>query len=420
LIVNRIKGLILKVLRGEATAAEQLEVDGWLQESPENQTLFEEINDPVRVGKALAKMDAFQEEAVWDRISTGSPTLYPDDGEEGKATSSLLRPAWTIPRYLGAAAAVLLLLGLGTYLWKALSPRPAASVAQAYDVMPGTNKAILTLSNGARLILDSAKTGNLARQGNAQVVKTDSGRIAYNLSGVRPSAKLYNTLATPRGGQYQLTLPDGTKVWLNAASSIRYPVAFVGPERKVEVSGEVYFEIYKNASQPFKVSIPGKEDIEVLGTSFNVNAYQDEPEMKTTVLTGAVRVKAAASDSLVGVNTNKEKLSVVLRPGQQAQLDVGSSTKSGGRRLKVSSDADVEQTVAWKNGLFQFNGASMQTVMNQLGRWYDVEVSYEGVVPEHRFVGKVSRDYRLSEVLSILQASDIHFYIEGRQIIVKP
>jgi len=237
-------------------------------------------------------------------------------------------------------------------------------------------------------------------------VKLASGQVAYEASAAATAngELVYNTLTNPRGSQaVSLTLMDGTKVWLNAASSLRYPVAFTGSDRQVEITGEAYFEVVQDKQKPFKVK-KGNITVEVLGTHFNINAYDDEPSTNTTVLEGAVKVNAQLSGST---------RSVILQPGEQAQV---SRTDHLDKMRKV----DLDAVVAWKNGTFQFKGASMQTVMRQLSRWYNVEISYEGVIPEHRFVGKVGRDYNLSEVLAVLEASDVHFKIEGQRIIVRP
>ena len=408
--MNRIKGLILKVLRGEATAAEQLEVDAWLQESPDNQTLFEEINDPVRVGEALAKMDALHEEAIWQRLQVQTAAYR-------QLFQAPRRKAWT---WL-AAAAVVLVLGIGGWLWKeSRSPQtPAATLDVTRDVPPGRNQAILTLANGSTILLDSARSGALAQQGGSRVIKTDSGQLAYDNLGERPTAILYNTLATPRGGQYQLRLPDGTKVWLNAASSIRYPVAFIGAERRVQITGEAYFEVAKNVSLPFIVDVIGKEKVAVLGTSFNINAYGDEPALKTTLLEGAVSV--AVADDLVGVNTNKEKPSVVLKPGERALLVVGDHAKEGEKRLTIDNKADIEEAIAWKNGKFIFSGDDIGSVMRQIGRWYNVDVEYKGDFKGVELVGVISRSKNVSEMLRMLeQTRTVQFNIEDRKITVFP
>jgi transmembrane sensor len=422
LIVNRIKGLILRHLRDELTRAERQELMLWLQASAANQLLFDEINDPDRVADAMAKMEAMHEEEVWLRISRGGDNRRFAEGPEEDAAVLFERPPRRIGRYLGVASAVLLLLGVGVYLWKARSSRAEASTlarSAPHDVLPGTNKAILTLSNGERVVLDSAQTGKLATQGNTQVMKADSGRILYNALGERPTAMLFNTLATPRGGQYQLTLPDGTKVWLNAASSIRYPVAFVGPERKVEITGEVYFEVTKNAAQPFKVTVMDKQEVEVLGTSFDINAYDDEKEVATTLLAGSVRVDVGLSTLPVGVNAKNGKEHVVLTPGQRAELN--ENDRKRGIPLTVQSGVDLEEAVAWTNGKFIFTGNDIGSVMRQIGRWYNVEILYKGDFSGVELVGVISRNKHVSDILGMLeQTRTVQFTIEGRTITVFP
>jgi len=208
-------------------------------------------------------------------------------------------------------------------------------------------------------------------------------------------------MSTPKGGQYQLTLQDGTKVWLNAASSITYPAAFVDRMRRVKVKGEVYFEVAKNKTKPFIVDIDGGSSVEVLGTSFNINAYSDEDNSRTTLLEGSVRV--------VGPGSN----SVMLKPGQQAV--VGSGTG-----VSMRSDIDTEEVMAWKDGYFEFDGASLETVLRQLARWYDVEIDYGGHVPAKTFIGEIPRDASLSVVLNVLEKTGVHFRIQGRNIVVLP
>lgn len=315
-----------------------------------------------------------------------------------------------ISRARMVAALVLLLLGTGVWWIFFRRPATAPSVAQTVkpaDVpAPAVNRATITLGNGHQVYLDSAGDGALAQQGGARVMKLASGQVAYQTSATSPvnGELVYNTLTNPRGSQsVSLTLADGTKVWLNAATSLRYPVAFIGADRTVEIIGEAYFEVTQDRNKPFKVR-KGNTTVEVLGTHFNINAYDDEPVISTTLLEGAVKVNVQLSGGLA---------SVLLQPGQQAQL-------SKENHLNKINKVDLDEVVAWKNGSFQFKGASTQAVMRQLSRWYNVEVRYEGAVPEHRFVGKVGRDYNLSEVLAVLEASDVHFKIEGRRIIVRP
>ena len=210
-------------------------------------------------------------------------------------------------------------------------------------------------------------------------------------------AVAYNTLTTPRGGQYHLTLSDGTSVWLNAASSIKYPIAFTGNERRVEITGEVYFEVEHNAAKPFRVICNG-QTVEDLGTHFNINAYNDENAVKTTLLEGSVNVSAAGKNKM-------------LKPGEQAQLQHGN--------IRIA-DVDVNKVAAWKNGLFQFNDDNIRDIMRQLGRWYDVDIKYEGNLPDWEFSGAIPRNANLSQVLDILSFVKVHFRIDGKTIVVKP
>ncbi len=298
-----------------------------------------------------------------------------------------------IPRWLSYAAMLLLFAGIaGYFYWQQNSRLVKMPLA---DVAPGTSSATLTLHDGSVIPLDSAGRKTL-QQGQSTVLQ-QGGQLQYDVKGDE-DVVLYNTLNTPRGGQFRLILPDGSKVWLNAASSIRYPTAFVGKERLVEVSGEAYFEVEQNAQQPFVVSLRQGNRIEVLGTSFNVNVYMDEPAMQTTLLEGAVRVSNAGG-------------SVVLSPGQQAVIKDGDSI----RVVRIKSTA---QAIAWKEGLFNFDGASLDDVMRQLARWYDINVVYEKGVPDIGFGGKIGRDLTLAGVLGILEKTGVHFRLEGRTLIV--
>ncbi len=267
------------------------------------------------------------------------------------------------------------------------------------DRLPGGDKAVLTLSDGSTIILDSAGNGVLAKQGNTSIVKKNDGQIEYSAATAIANEVSYNLLQTPRGGQFKITLPDGSKVWLNAASSLKYPVVFTGDERKVEISGEAYFEIAKDATKPFKVHLNNME-VEVLGTHFNVNGYEDEASINTTLLEGKVKVQTATGAKF-------------LAPGQQAQL------KPSGN-ISITNDISLEEIIAWKDGNFQFENADIKAVMRQLARWYDVEVSYKGNIQQH-FVGSISRNVNLSQVLSMLQQTGaVKFKIEGKQLIVMP
>ncbi|MGN8070378.1 FecR family protein [Mucilaginibacter sp. 22184] len=268
-------------------------------------------------------------------------------------------------------------------------------------VMPGNNKATLTLADGSNIDLTDSRKGLLSKQGSVVIGKSGEGKIVYNAKEgeARSTAALFNMISTPRGGQYQVVLSDGTKVWLNAASSIKFPTVFTGHERKVELTGEAYFEVAKNKDRPFKIAVE-QMSIEVLGTHFNVDAYKDEGVIKTTLLEGAVKL----------VTGNHQ---AYLKPGQQATLNQQQSFNIG--------SVNTEEAVAWKNGYFIFNNENIQSIMKKISRWYDVEVVYNGKVDERDFGGTVSRFDSVAEVLKSLELTGtVHFKIEGRKIIVMP
>lgn len=305
---------------------------------------------------------------------------------------------------LAVAASIIGLLLLGTFFWFNRGEQgEVAKTEMRYnghknDVLPGGDKAILTLGDGSTIVLDNAQNGTLTQQGATKVIKLD-GKLAYDPAGAGSTEVVYNTISTPRGGQYQIELPDGSQVWLNAASSLRFPTAFAGKERRVEISGEAYFEVTKNKSMPFIVTVDGSE-VQVLGTHFNIMAYKEEKAVKTTLLEGSVRFVSGNNAS-------------VLKPGQQSQL-----TKEG--QVKVMSGVDVDEVMAWKNGMFYFKDADIETVMRQLSRWYDVDIEYQGEIKPKKFGGEIQRDLNLSDVLEGLKETGIHFRIEGKKLIVLP
>lgn len=310
------------------------------------------------------------------------------------------------------AAAMIVLLG-GSICWfidKKEDSKDQLIVEKQIRILPGGDKAMLTMADGRTIILDTMQNGKLAQQKNADVLKK-AGLLMYDVKVVSDNNILseYNTLSTPKGGQYQVVLPDGSKVWLNAASSLRFPTAFAGNRRDVELNGEAYFEVQSLALKDGKGKLPffihltspsgERGQIEVLGTHFNVNAYLDEAAIKTTLLEGVVRI-------------SKGKNNTLLTIGQQGQL-----FNSG--EIKLDKNVDTNEAVAWKNGLFQFAGADIATVMRQIGRWYNVDISYSGKIPVRQFEGKISRNAQLSEVLQILELSNVKFTVEGKNIIVQ-
>ncbi|GAO42724.1 FecR family protein [Flavihumibacter petaseus] len=324
---------------------------------------------------------------------------------------ALHQPVTPVRKLYGwrVAAAAIILITIGSFWW--LNQRqqtipaatPPITIKEAEkEIQPGGDRAILTLADGSQILLDSSADGKLATQGNSEVVKLANGQLAYKGTGRISNVVLYNTMSTPRGGQYRLILPDGSKVWLNATSSIRYPTSFEGGVRKVEITGEAYFEVAKDALHPFSVAVHrnngNAQEVEVLGTHFNINAYNDESTTNTTLLEGSVKVKTTAGNAL-------------LLPDQQAQLD-----ENG--KLKINSSVNIAEVMAWKDGYFIFREADIKTIMRQVMRWYDVEVKYEGDIPARYFTADISMNKTLQGVLKILELSNIHFRLEGRTIIV--
>lgn len=271
-----------------------------------------------------------------------------------------------------------------------------------HDVLPGGNKATLTLANGKVINLNDVKNGVLASQGQTVLKKDKDGRIIYeNADGKTvDSASIFNTIDIPKGGQFQVVLSDGSKVWLNSASSLTFPTVFPKNERKVTITGEAYFEVAKNKHVPFRV-ITGKQTVEVLGTHFNINGYTDETSIKTTLVEGSVKVSADAQ-------------SAVLKPEEQSAI---SNSQAG--RINITT-VDTEDVLAWTTGNFQFEKAEIPLIMRQASRWYNVDIKYEGEVPHRRFTGSISRNVNLSELLKILKYTGINFRIADKTIIVTP
>lgn len=381
------KELLEKYKAGNCTDAEKAIVETWyLKFSNEGTEL-----SPDQVEAATDR--------IWDRLALR---------ENDEIPAPIAKKTYLWPR-LAAAVAVVLVSGIALYIFNAKQSSsiidglsPSSNYGAKSPILPGGNKAILTLADGQQITLDEAGNGKLAEQSGITITKTKDGQLVYTVSAAANSLKTaMNTIATPKGGQYMINLPDGTKVWLNAASSLRYPTAFSGEERLVSLTGEAYFEVAK--SQPeksFKVST-SKQTVEVLGTHFNINAYTDEPSTKTTLLEGSVKVKS---------NIGAER-SMVLKPGQQAALT--------DRQLQVNYGKE-EEAVAWKNGVFKFEEEDLQSVMRSVARWYDLEVIYEGTLPSRQFSGEIDRNSNLSQVLDILSFFKVHFSVNGKQITVRP
>lgn len=305
--------------------------------------------------------------------------------------------------YYAVAASILIILSSGLYFYNHRTQTRTLAIQNSpleiNDIAPGGNRAILTLADGSKIALEDAHQGEIAVQSGISITKTSEGQLIYEKPGaefrVLNSKAIYNKIETPKGGQYQVNLPDGSKVWLNAASSLSYPAAFSGTERKVELTGEAYFEISPNKLMPFKVVSAGQV-VEVVGTHFNINAYSNEPQIKTTLIEGSVKVSEGSLNRIS-----------YLKPGEEALNNKGD--------ILVHS-ANVEQVMAWKNGNFQFNDIYLIDIMRQLERWYDIEIDYSAV-PHTRYNAYMSRDLNLSRVLEILEVTGrVKFSIEGKTV----
>jgi transmembrane sensor len=359
--------------------------------TPEEQRLFEEFQDSFNLSDIPWTSTMGDEHLVSQQITR---TLY---------SKLSFRKEVKLKRFYWIAAASILLIS-GFFVYNGLNSKTRkqtsyANTTKPVKIVPGSNKATLTLANGSNVVLDDTKKGLISTQSNITINKKADGQVVYQKgTTTNTNVALINTMTTPRGGQYQLTLSDGTKVWLNAETSLKYPVVFNGNERVVELSGEAYFEVAHDQSKPFKVRSNGQE-VQVLGTHFNVNAYRDEQTIQTTLLQGSVKLSSKGNQ-------------VMLKPGEQASLsNTGFDVK----------EVDATDAIAWKNGYFLFRKESIQTVMKKVARWYDVEIEYRGSVNEKKLGGSVSRFEKITDLLSTIELTEsVHFKIEGRRVIVMP
>lgn len=369
---KRAKELLLKYQEGKCTPEEMRLLENWYLRYNEDQ------------------------EALADK-------MLEEDFMELELRLSTISKKRAIRLYIPAIAAAVVLIIAGTFLFFELNKdnrKINGAEEIAYDILPGTNKATLTLANGRKISLNDSSNGVLANEGNSKIIKTCEGQLVYESvkADINPPSNFINIVETPAGGEYQLLLPDGSKAWLNAKSSLKYPTSFRGNnQRIVELTGEGYFEIAHNSSQPFIVKSAGQE-IKVLGTHFNVNAYADEPYMLTTLLQGSVQVSRA----------NKI---TILRPGEQSQI------ATAGIMVR---NVNTERVVAWKNGKLAFKKTSIRQVLREISRWYDIEIEYMGNPPDYTISGEVSRQSNLSGILKILSLSDVHYKQQGRKLSIFP
>ncbi|MEH3112433.1 FecR family protein [Pedobacter terrae] len=353
--------------------------------TPEEKSIIEDWYHQLPVGKAAPNYSliAASKQEVWKRLSLDSKSLK-----------------LVIVKWVAIAASIILCLSVGLYFIKRHDLAPLTAKRSLKNILPGGNKAVLTLADGSVVNLDDVKTGQIADQSGIVIRKAKNGQLEYIIKEI-PNGTVTgsNTIATPRGGQYQVTLPDGTKVWLNAATTLKYPYAFAKNERLVELNGEAYFEVYKDRSRPFRVKTEA-QTVEVLGTHFNINAYRDEAIVKTTLLEGAVKVSTPLS-------------SVNLHPGEQSLLNATSD------RLSLNEQVDVDKEMAWKNNVFAFDNEDLRSIMRQISRWYDVDVVYQGKITSEKYEGEIPRNSSLAEVFEILELNHVHIDAKGKVLTIK-
>jgi transmembrane sensor len=364
---------------GSATPEQIRELDEWYEQSATDELYAEGMSSSEKLEAKHRMIHAINNKILSAQSPVQQVSLYQ-----------------YITKY-SIAAAVLIIAFAGIIFYQQQKHNIVIKTAQT-PIVPGRNKAVLTLGNGEKISLTDASDGQIATQSGIKIVKTKSGQLIYEISGKPESNKVeYNTIEAPVGGQWQVILPDHSRVWLNALSSISYPTRFTNAERRVKVTGEAYFEIAHDKEMPFRVQSKG-QTVEVLGTHFNVAAYNDEKIMKTTLLEGSVMISSHGRTAL-------------LLPGQQAQVD--------NKSMNVTSNIDMDDVIAWKNGYFKFN-ENVESIMNKISRWYNVEVIYE-YKPDTKigFGGEISRNRDLKEVLKTIEYSGkVHFRTEGRRIIV--
>ncbi len=408
---KRLQELGLKWLAGTITSEEKDEYMAWYNH---------EDNTPVVIPDELGLTELAHRERIFGIIAgrlDGKP--YAGGIESNSGASGKVRSRF-IGRWV-AAASMVAIMGMMIAVVLFSNPRPVETqgdvvkkASPSNEIAPGREGAVLTLSDGRKIVLDGLGNGTVADENGTRIV-LENNRLAYNATGRKAGSTEYNTMSTPKGRQFELVLPDGSRVWLNAASSITYPTVFDDAERRVTLTGEAYFEVEKIKGKPFRVATDNSTEIEVLGTRFNINSYLDEIFVKTTLLEGSVKL-TSKYDHEGSISAR----SVVLKPGEQGQVPLSYKNKKHQPSIAIEN-ADVEKVMAWKNGFFNFDDANLQEVMRQVARWYDIDVVYEKGVPDIYFVGEMSRNISLAGLLKGLEKARVHFRIEeGKRLVVLP
>lgn len=381
-----IASLIVKRLQNDLSEEESRILLNWKGASSENLALFNQLTNEASLSEELAIFASFSAKKDWEKIAT--KTVNANHLKIRKFS----RVFWL------SSAAILFFVIVGAFqFWKFTSNQKSNySIQSKHNIVPGSNKATLTLADGTIILLNDSVNGFHTKQPNVNLL-IQNGEIKYQSLGQNEPPS-YNTITTPNGGQYKLLLDDGTKVWLNASSSINYPTTFSGNERIVTLTGEGYFEIAHNTQKPFKVILPNIGKVEAIGTVFNINAYTDEHSLKTTLVQGKIKVDFGSKTQF-------------LNPGQQSQF-----FKNG--HLLFIDNVEMDEVIAWKNGQFVFKQMNVEDIMRQLSRWYDVDVVFDGKLSKETFSGIVNRNASLLEVLKIMEAGGVRFKIDGKKIYV--
>jgi len=398
MLTDEIKYLVNRYFSDSCTFAEKEKLARWIDKASSDDEIKKALEEAWHSHEPVVNMPEDMAERI---VSSLFQPVENELATEPAMTLAPIRRVRFIRRSWWAAAVFILLAGAGGYFF--FSSKKQQNIANTkkalpYDAPPGQNGAVLTLVDGSKVTLDSAGNQQIADQGNVQVTN-QNGQLAYTIGDKKEEQVSYNILSTPRARQYQLVLPDGTKVWLNASSSIRYPTAFIGNSREVEITGEAYFEVVHNEAKPFIVKT-GEILIKDIGTAFNVNAYDDEPSIKTTLIEGLVQLSAGKTGRL-------------LKPGLQGVV------KNGANEITIEK-VNTAEVIGWKNGVTVFDNEDIQTIMRQVSRWYDVDVVIEGNISDRHFVGGISRKSNLSDLLKILEFENVHFVTDGKKIVVKP
>lgn len=417
---ERAAELISKYVNDVLSAAEKNELNAWVQELPVTRTLLlNNLTDKKWIASQLVKLEGTDEEAGWQKLTK----KYPLDSK----VVPMRVNGW---KYVAAAAILAAVIITGAYFWYS-NNKPVINIAQdnsqspkfKNDILPADKGATLTLADGKVIALDDAQNGIISQQAGTNVNKKDQ-QLVYEEQAVTAGSAApvsFNIVSTANGKTYKIQLPDGSAVWLNATSSLKFPTAFVGNDRVVELTGEAYFEIKplpltpkgghpplggQGVKVPFHVKANGTV-VEVLGTHFNISAYANEPLVKTTLLEGSVKVQPSTAEALAKA--------VILKPGQQSQ-----AASNGTIKVTNNDDEGIERVMAWKNGRFAFKEVDIETIMREVARWYDADVVYEGKVTDH-FVANITRDVPASKLLQLLEFTNkVHFKIDGKKITVTP